>query len=44
MGAAYREVIGRNYPAMAVMAVTALMEAQAKVEIEATAVLPDEGT
>ena len=44
VGAAYREVIGRNYPAMAVMAVTALMEAQAKVEIEATAVLPDEGT
>ena len=44
VGAAYREVIGRNYPAMAVVAVTALMEAQAKVEIEATAVLPDEGT
>ena len=44
VGAAYRDVIGRNFPAMAVVAVTALMEAQAKVEIEATAVLPDEGT
>ena len=41
VGAAYREVIGRNYPAMAVMAVTALMEAQAKVEIEATAMGAD---
>jgi enamine deaminase RidA (YjgF/YER057c/UK114 family) len=43
VGAAYRDVIGRNFPAMAVVAVTALMEAQAKVEIEATAVVPDEG-
>jgi enamine deaminase RidA (YjgF/YER057c/UK114 family) len=41
VGRAYREVIGRNFPAMAVVAVTALMEADAKVEIEATAVLPD---
>ena len=42
IGAAYREVMGRVYPAMAVMQVVALIEAQAKVEIEATAVVPDE--
>ena len=41
IGAAYREVMGRHFPAMAVVAVTALVEAEAKVEIEATAVLPD---
>ncbi|MCY7300909.1 MAG: RidA family protein [Ilumatobacteraceae bacterium] len=40
MGAVYREVIGSHYPAMAMVQVTALMEARAKVEIEATAVLP----
>lgn len=40
MGAVYREVIGSHYPAMAMVQVMALMEAQAKVEIEATAVLP----
>jgi enamine deaminase RidA (YjgF/YER057c/UK114 family) len=42
VGAAYREVMGRHYPAMAVVAVTALVEERAKVEIEATAVVPDE--
>jgi enamine deaminase RidA (YjgF/YER057c/UK114 family) len=41
IGAAYRAVIGRHYPAMSVVQVVALMEAQAKVEIEATALLPD---
>lgn len=41
IGAAYREVMGRHFPAMAVVAVTALVEARAKVEIEATAVVPD---
>ncbi|WP_136656542.1 RidA family protein [Nitratireductor sp. XY-223] len=41
LGAAYRNVIGRHFPAMAVVEVTALMEDRAKVEIEATAVLPD---
>lgn len=41
LGAAYKEIIGRNYPAMAVVQVTALMEDRAKVEIEATAVLPE---
>ena len=40
IGRAYREVIGRHFPAMAVVQVVALMEARAKVEIEATAVLP----
>jgi len=40
VGAAYREVIGRHFPAMSVVQVVALMEARAKVEIEATAVLP----
>jgi enamine deaminase RidA (YjgF/YER057c/UK114 family) len=41
MGAAYREVIGRHYPAMAAMQVVALVEDRAKVEIQATAVVPD---
>ena len=41
-GAAYRDVIGRHFPAMAVVQVVALMEDEAKVEIEATAVVPAE--
>jgi len=41
IGAAYRAVMGRHYPAMSVVQVSALIEADAKVEIEATAVLPD---
>ena len=40
IGEAYRDVMGRVYPAMAVVAVTALVEPDAKVEIEATAVVP----
>ena len=40
IGAAYREVMGRNYPVMSVVQVVALMEPEAKVEIEATAVVP----
>lgn len=40
VGAAYRATIGRNYPAMAAVEVSALMEDRAKVEIEATAVVP----
>jgi enamine deaminase RidA (YjgF/YER057c/UK114 family) len=40
IGAAYREVMGRHFPAMSVVQVVALMEAEAKVEIEATAVVP----
>jgi enamine deaminase RidA (YjgF/YER057c/UK114 family) len=43
IGAAYRAVMGRNFPAMSVVQVVALVEAQAKVEIEATAVLPEPG-
>lgn len=42
IGAAYREVIGRHYPAMSVVVVTALIEPRAKVEIEATAVVPSQ--
>jgi len=38
IGMAYREVIGRHFPAMAVVQVSALMEDDAMVEIEATAV------
>lgn len=41
VGRAYREVIGAHYPAMSVVIVSALVEAQAMVEIEATAVLPE---
>jgi enamine deaminase RidA (YjgF/YER057c/UK114 family) len=41
LGAVYREVMGRNFPAMTCVQVSALMEARAKVEIEVTAVLPD---
>jgi enamine deaminase RidA (YjgF/YER057c/UK114 family) len=40
IGAAYREVMGKHFPVMSVVQVVALMEAEAKVEIEATAVLP----
>ena len=41
VGAAYRELIGRHYPAMAVVQVGALIEDEAKVEIETTAVVPE---
>jgi enamine deaminase RidA (YjgF/YER057c/UK114 family) len=41
IGEAYREVIGRHYPAMAAVQVMALVEDRAKVEIQATAVVPD---
>ena len=40
IGEAYRDVMGRHYPAMSVVAVTALVEHAAKVEIEATAIVP----
>jgi enamine deaminase RidA (YjgF/YER057c/UK114 family) len=39
LGAAYREVMGRHFPTMAVVAVTRLVEPMARLEIEATAVL-----
>ncbi len=41
LGAAYREVFGRHYPAMTLIVVAGLLEPGALVEIEATAVLPD---
>lgn len=41
VGRVYREVIGAHYPAMTLVQVAALLEDRAKVEIEATAVLPD---
>ena len=40
VGKAYREIMGRNFPAMAVVEVTALVEDRAKVEIQAMAVVP----
>ena len=39
IGAAYRELMGRHFPAMSVVVVAALLEPRAKVEIEATAVV-----
>jgi len=41
IGAVYRDIMGRHFPAMAVVQVAALVEDAAKVEIEATAVIPD---
>ncbi|MYH33680.1 MAG: RidA family protein [Gammaproteobacteria bacterium] len=41
IGAAYRRVLGRHYPAMSLVEVSALVESKALVEIEATAVIPD---
>ena len=41
IGAAYREIIGRHFPAMTAVQVAALLEHRARVEIEATAVVPD---
>ena len=41
LGAVYREVLGKNFPAMTCVQVAGLMEARAKVEHEVTAVVPD---
>jgi enamine deaminase RidA (YjgF/YER057c/UK114 family) len=41
VGAAYRELMGRHYPVMSVLQVAGLMEKEARLEIEATAVVPD---
>jgi len=41
VGEAYRELMGKHYPTMSVMQVSALVEAQARLEIEATAVIPE---
>lgn len=40
LGAAYRDVMGRHYPAMSVLIVAGLLDPRALVEIEATAVVP----
>jgi enamine deaminase RidA (YjgF/YER057c/UK114 family) len=42
LGAAYREIIGGHYPAMTAVAVSALIEDRARVEIEVTAVVPED--
>jgi enamine deaminase RidA (YjgF/YER057c/UK114 family) len=41
LGAAWKELMGRNYPAMAVIIVAGLVEPDAKIEIESTAVIPN---
>lgn len=41
LGPVYRDVMGRNYPAMALVQVVSLVEPVARVEIEATAIIPD---
>ena len=41
LGAAYREVMGKNFPAMTCVQVAGLVEDRARIEIEVTAVLPD---
>jgi enamine deaminase RidA (YjgF/YER057c/UK114 family) len=41
IGAAWRAIIGRHYPCMAVVAVSALVEPAARIEIETTAVVPE---
>jgi len=41
VGAAYRELMGRHYPAMSVVQVGGLVEDLARLEIEATAVIPE---
>jgi enamine deaminase RidA (YjgF/YER057c/UK114 family) len=40
IGAAYRAIMGKHFPCMSVVQVVALMESEAKVEIEATAIVP----
>ena len=41
IGVVYRDVMGRNYPAMSAVQIVDLVEEEAKVEIEVTAVIPD---
>lgn len=41
VGAHYRDILGRNFPAMALVQVADLVEDRARIEIEATAVIPD---
>ncbi len=44
LGAVYRDVIGAHYPAMSAVAVAGLVEEGARLEIEATAVIPAAGS
>ncbi len=41
VGSAYREIMGRNFPAMTLVQVAGLLEERARIEIESTAVIPD---
>ena len=41
LGEVYREVLGDHYPAMALVAVSGLVEPEARLEIETTAVVPE---
>jgi enamine deaminase RidA (YjgF/YER057c/UK114 family) len=41
LGPVYRDVMGRHFPAMALVQVASLVEPAARVEIEATAIIPD---
>ena len=41
IGTAWKEIMGPNYPAMALVEVVRLVEPEAKIEIEATAVIPE---
>lgn len=41
LGPVYRDVMGRHFPAMSLVQVTALVEPDARLEIEATAIIPD---
>jgi enamine deaminase RidA (YjgF/YER057c/UK114 family) len=44
VGAAYRELMGRSFPVMAVLQVSGLVEKEARLEIEATAVIPEQSS
>ena len=44
VGAAYRELMGKHFPTMAVVQVGGLVEDEARLEIEATAVIPEKAT
>lgn len=41
VGQVYREIMGKHFPAMAAMQVVALVEDRAKIEIQATAIIPE---
>lgn len=44
VGAAWRDIMGRSYPAMTLLEVSALVEDRALIEIESTAIVPDAAT